>query len=203
MLPRNELEVLASLFPDKDYKTIKEIQKKCGYSYERVYSAVLSLRKKNILELKKYGNVIVASVNYNSDFALLGFIHYAINRKLNFYEKQKNILYGGELSKSGTSRVADSDEISKCIKKVENLNAEFMSVIDVSTKPKNKITFFYIGDKKLENELLGLEYKYNIRLDSVKGTIELLKDQENAKKYLEGVILKGFEKFFTAFYYNK
>ena len=154
-------------------------------------------------ELKKYGNVIVAGVNYNSDFALLGFIHYAINRKLNFYEKQKNILYGGELSKSGTSRVADSDEISKCIKKVENLNAEFMSVIDVSTKPKNKITFFYIGDKKLENELLGLEYKYNIRLDSVKGTIELLKDQENAKKYLEGVILKGFEKFFTAFYYNK
>ncbi len=202
MLPRNELEVIASLFPDKEFKTIKEIQKKCGYSYERVYSAVLALRKKNILELKKYGNVIVAGINYNSDFALLGFIHYAINRKLNFYEEQKNILYGGDLSKGGASKVADSDQISECIKKVENLNSEFMSVIDVSTKPKNKITFFYIGDKKLETELLGLEYKYNVRLDSVRGNLELLKDPENAK-YLNGVILKGFENFFTAFYYNK
>lgn len=203
MLPRNELKVLASLFPDKDYKTIKEIQKKCGYSYERVYSAVLSLRKKNILELRRYGNVLVAGVNYNSDFALLGFIHYAINRKLKFYEEQKNILYKGELSKGGASKVLDSDKISECIGKAENLNAEFMSVIEVSTKPKNRITFFYIGDKKLETELLGLEYKYNVRLDSVKGTMGLLKDPENAKKYQDGVILKGFENFFTAFYYNK
>lgn len=202
MLPRNELEVIASLFPDKELKTIKEIQKNCGYSYERVYSAVLSLRKKNILELKKYGNVIVAGVNYNSDFALLGFVHYAINRKLNFYAEQKNILYGGELSKGGVSKVADSDQISECIRKAENLNSEFLSVIDVSTKPKNKITFFYIGDKKLETELLGLEYKYNVRLDSVKGSMEILKDPSNVK-YREGVILKGFENFFTSFYYNK
>ncbi len=46
MLSKNELDVLVSLFPEKNFKTIREIQKNGNYSYERTYSALWSLRDK-------------------------------------------------------------------------------------------------------------------------------------------------------------
>ncbi len=201
MLSKNELDVLASLFPEKNFKTIREIQKNGNYSYERTYSALWSLRDKRIVDLKRYGNVIVATPNYNSDFSLLGFVYHAVNKKTNFYEEQKSFFGAENPTKTKKAVVViDSEEIINCIKKIENLDAELISIIEISTKPKNKITFFYIGDKKLANEVLKIEYIYNIRVDPIIETIESLSKRKEDPKYLNSVILKGFEKFYTIFY---
>lgn len=201
MIPRNELDVIVSLFPERNYKTIKEIQKKGTYSYERTYSALWSLRDKKVVDLKKYGNVIVAKLIYTSDFALFGFVYYSIIRKNKFYEDQKNFF---SLEKSAKTRklqsIINSEELIACIKEIENLNTELISILEVSTEPKNKIVFFCVGDNKLKDESLKIEYKHNIRIDPIIETENSLIEKKDDLKYLNSVVLKGFEKFYTIFY---
>ncbi len=66
--------------------------------------------------------------------------------------------------------------------------------------PKDKIRFFCIGNKNLENKALGIEYRYNIRVKPVVLTEKSLREKRNETEFLNSTVLKGFEKFYTIFY---
>ncbi len=55
MITESELRIMAGFFPEGSSVTIKEIEKASGYSYERVYSTLMDLQKKRIVEGKKVG----------------------------------------------------------------------------------------------------------------------------------------------------
>lgn len=203
MLPMNELGVLVSLFPEKSPRTLKEIQKKCPYSYERVHSAANALGEKKALENKRYGNVIVLSPNYSSDLTFLGFVHYMIAMKTRMYDEHKTksspIVPGSQKSASVFSR-RFQDDIYSCLMEIERLEAELVSIAEISRTPKNKISFFYVGGKNLLNEFMKMEYRYNVKIDARMETEETLRRKRDDLNYLNSVVLKGLEKFYRLFY---
>lgn len=82
--------VLASFFPKAGEMTIKELQKKCKYSYERVNSALKSLTKKKMIEQKEKGKTLVYSPIFgNPIMETIGFGNYMLQRKINFIKKHK------------------------------------------------------------------------------------------------------------------
>ncbi|MBN2095765.1 MAG: hypothetical protein JW727_06995 [Candidatus Aenigmarchaeota archaeon] len=202
VLPPNELGVLVSLFPEKHFKTLKEIQKKCGYSYERVHSAVQSLSEKGIVGTKRYGNVIVAFPNYHSDFAFLGFVHYTTESKSRFYTDSMGILSqkARKVQDSGSVHERTPGEISSCLSGLEKLDAELVSVLDFSIMPVKKVALMVLGPKYLSEELLKMEYRCGLRFDAQFETIESISRKRDDSRYLNGIVVKGVEKFYRAFY---
>ena len=203
MLDKNELVVLSNLFPEKT-KTISEIKKTCKYSYERIYSALWSLKKKKILELKKYGNTIVAFPNYNSLITFLGFIYYSIlkrNKLLSYLKDEKFMKSLSEMRKK--ILIDDINNLESCLKNIEILNPKLIDIIsitEISIIPKNKITLFYVGNKSFEKELMKLEIRYNIKIQPIAETEESLSKKKEDSRYIQSIIIKGFEKFYRIFY---
>ena len=203
MLDKNELVVLSNLFPEKT-KTISEIKKTCKYSYERIYSALWSLKKKKILELKKYGNTIVAFPNYNSLITFLGFIYYSIlkrNKLLSYLKDEKFMKSLSEMRKK--ILIDDINNLESCLKNIEILNPKLIDIIsitEISIIPKNKITLFYVGNKSFEKELMKLEIRYNIKIQPIAETEESLSKKKEDNRYIYSTVIKGFEKFYRIFY---
>ena len=206
MLDKNELIVLSNLFPEK-IKTISKIKETCKYSYERIYSALWSLKDKKIVELKKYGNTIVANPNYNSQITFLGFIYYSILKKNNLLLNLKDKKFLEGLSERRKKAIIeDINSLEACLKDIETLNpklTEIISIIEISTTPKNKITLLYVGDKSFESELMKLEIRHNIKIHSVSETEDsLIKKKEDNLYLYNATVIKGFEKFYRIFYLN-
>jgi len=203
MLDKNELVVLSNLFPEKT-KTISEIKKTCKYSYERIYSALWSLKKKKILELKKYGNTIVAFPNYNSLITFLGFIYYSILKRNNLFAYLKDEKFINSLSEMKRKILIDDiNSLESCLKNIEILDpklTDIISITEISTIPKNKITLFYVGNKSFEKELMKLEIRYNIKIQPIAETEESLSKKKEDNKYINSTVIKGFEKFYRIFY---
>lgn len=203
MLPMNELGVLVSLFPEKSPRTLKEIQKKCPYSYERIHSAVNALGDKNALDNKRYGNVIVLSPNYSSDLTFLAFVHYMVAMKSRMYDEHRarpaQIVPGSQKASHAFSKRMQDDMIS-CLMEIERLEGEIISIAEISRTPKNKISFFYVGGRNLLNDLMKMEYRYNIKIDARMETEETLRKKRDDPNYLNSVVLKGLEKFYRLFY---
>ena len=203
MLDKNELVVLSNLFPEKT-KTISEIKKTCIYSYERIYSALWSLKKKGALELKKYGNTIVAFPNYNSSITFLGYIYYSIYKRNNLlsYLKDKKFI-NGLSERRRKILIEDLNNLEGCLKNIESLDpnlTDILSVIEISTIPKNKITLLYTGNKTFEKELMKLEIRYNTKIQPIAETEESLSKKKEDSRYIQSIIIKGFEKFYRIFY---
>ena len=205
MLDKNELIVLSNLFPQKT-KTISELKKTCKYSYERIYSALWSLKNKKILELKKYGNTIVAFPNYNSLITFLGFVYYSICKRDNLLTNLKDKRFLEGLSeKRRKAFIEDINSLESCLKDIESINpklTEIISIIEISTIPKNKISLFYVGNKSFENELIKLEIRHNIKIQSIAETEESLLEKKEDQRYVNSTVMKGFEKFYRIFYLN-
>ncbi|MGC9310105.1 MAG: hypothetical protein ACP5E4_00080 [Candidatus Aenigmatarchaeota archaeon] len=203
MLQMNELGVLVSLFPDKAFRTIKEVQKRCSYSYERIHSAIGVLGKKEALHTKRYGNVIVVAPNYNSDLTFLAFVHYMIGLKTRMYSEQAAklppIIPGAQKGVS-TSLRGCGDEMVSCLREIENMNAEIIAIAEISRTPKNKISFFYTKDRNIVDQILKLEYRYGIKIDSRMETEDTLRAKKEDPFYLNTIVLKGLEKYYNIFY---
>jgi len=85
--------IIASFFPEMQEMTIKEIQKRVDYSYERINSAMKSLAKKKIVKEKQKGKTLIYTLDKNSIYAgNIGFRAYNFQRKTDFIKKHK-ILY--------------------------------------------------------------------------------------------------------------
>lgn len=86
-ISRVEDVVLRCFFPEAEEITISKIQGRCGYSYERVNTALKELEKKKIVSSKFIGKTLVYSANYSNTYLKLAFYHYMAERQIEFSNK--------------------------------------------------------------------------------------------------------------------
>jgi hypothetical protein len=209
MLASHELGVLKSLFPEKSPQTLKDLQKKCQYSYERIHSAVKSLDERGAINLKRYGNVIVATPNYGSDLAFLAYLHYMVSLKTRMFEEHRATSQKIQKIPAWQKKqpfAYAADEINSCLYDISEIDSELVAVTEVSRTPKNKVSFFYTQKRslepvKIENLLLSMRYKYpNIKIEPRAETKDTLERKKNDPACLGSVVIKGLENFYRIFY---
>lgn len=76
-IKEEEYAVLRCFYPEAVDVLLKDIQKRSGYSYERVYFYVKSLVKKKVVQEKKMGKTLVYSVNLTKKGAQTAYTLYA------------------------------------------------------------------------------------------------------------------------------
>ena len=139
--------IIASFFPEAEEMTIKEIQKRIDYSYERVNTALKSLVKKGIVKEEKVGKTLVYSLDLQSLYAQIGFDHYMLERIIEF--KKKN------------------PKVFRAIKELEKQPFEiiilFGSYSKGSETKESDVDLMIVTDKKnKENDIYGLRHLYNL-----------------------------------------
>lgn len=148
--------VLASFFPETKELTIKKIQNRCSYSYERVNSALKQLTEKNIVTLEEKGKTLIYSVNLDNPYSeTIGFGWYMLERKINFMKKHKiifkaikgmkknqyilSIVLFGSYSKNTETKNSDIDLLIICIpgkeKETENFIKTFTTKYGFNFSP--------------------------------------------------------------------
>lgn len=200
MLTETELKVLSAFFPEGCERTTKEIEKRSGYSHERVYSTLNALEEKGILSKKKVGKALVYSIKKFDDAAYLSFAYYSINKKDNFIKKYP----------SAWKAVEEFIDKSK-----PELVVLFGSYSKDEAKERSDIDVLCVsGNPETERIALSLRHKYNLRITPVVVSKEDFRNirSDNPDLWEEivrfGIILKGQELFYELVYpftllYNK
>ncbi len=188
--------VISAFFPEAQEMTIKEIQERVDYSYERVNTALKSLTEKKIVTLDKKGKTLVYSLDLQHLDTELGFRGYLLERKIEFIKKHK-ILY-------------------QAINEIVNNPNTWMVVLFGSyskgTESKNSdVDILCISHKKKETEqfIRSLKHRYNLNFSPVilpfhefpnikKDNLELWND---LKQY--GIAFKGGDTFYFWMYKNE
>ncbi|MFH1248940.1 MAG: nucleotidyltransferase domain-containing protein [archaeon] len=146
--------IIAAFFPEAEEMTIKEIQERVDYSYERVNAALKSLTKKKIVIEKQIGKTLVYSLDTKTPYSYsLGFIRYMLQRKVQFIKKHKTVynaiqevennplslgvILFGSYSKGTENKQSDVDLIITCIPGKEKEAEDFVK----SLKHKYGINF--------------------------------------------------------------
>ena len=188
--------IIASFFPEAEEMTIKEIQERIGYSYERVNSALKSLTEKKIIVEKQKGKTLIYSLDTNGIYSYsLGFNRYTLQREVDFIRKHRpiykaiqeienypfswSVILFGSYSKGTETKESDVDLIVTCIPSKE---------------------------KEVNNFIKSLEHKYGINFSPVvlpmhefpnikKDNPELWKDLK-----LYGIVFKGCDSFYYWMY---
>ena len=188
--------ILASFFPEAEEMTIKEIQERVDYSYERINSALKSLTEKKVVIEKQKGKTLVYSLDLNNLYVeIIGFGSYSLQRETDFIRKQKtiykaiqeienhpfswNVILFGSYSKGTETKESDIDLIVTCIPSKE---------------------------KEVNNFIKSLEHKYGINFSPVvlpmhefskikKDNPELWNDLK-----LYGIVFKGRDSFYYWMY---
>ena len=84
MLTQAEVRVLAAFFPEGGEATAREIEKRSGYSHERVYSTLRGLGRKGIVASRKIGRTSLHSFRRFDDRTYLAFTYSSLQRKWAF-----------------------------------------------------------------------------------------------------------------------
>ncbi|MBI3623756.1 nucleotidyltransferase domain-containing protein [Candidatus Pacearchaeota archaeon] len=191
--------IIASFFPEAEEMTLKEIQERIDYSYERVNFALKSLREKKIVKEESKGKTLIYSLDLNSPYVYsLGFIRYLLQREVDFIRKHKTIY--------------------KAIQEVENnhLISELILFGSYSkgTETKNSdvdilVTCFPGKEREVEISIKSLKHKYGIDITPV---VLSLIEFPNIKKdnpelwndlKIHGVVFKGDDTFYYWMYKNE
>lgn len=89
-----ESAIMEAFFPEGEEMTVKEILERVDYSYERINSALKSLKEKKIVLETKKGKTLVYSLDFDSLYSeTIGFRSYMLEKKINFIEKNKKIYH--------------------------------------------------------------------------------------------------------------
>jgi predicted nucleotidyltransferase len=146
--------ILASFFPEAEEMTIREIQERVDYSYERINSALKSLTEKKIVIEKQKGKTLVYSLDLNNLYVeIIGFGSYSLQRETDFIRRQRiiykaiqeienyslvwSVILFGSYSKGTENKQSDVDVIVTCIPSKEKEVEEFIK----SLKHKYGINF--------------------------------------------------------------
>ena len=186
-----ELRVLAGFFPATNDITIKELEQKSDYSYERVYSSLKNLKRYVAVRSKKVGKTLTFSLVTESDLALLGFFYHSIKRRSEFAKSNGTVwkLLKEFSANSGIRCVVLFGSYAKD-------NASDTSDVDV----------LCVADADTEIDAIAgsLSHKYGIRINPVK--VRSIKDIEtdNRAFYEDmveyGYVIKGLEYFYEQVY---
>ena len=191
-----EETIIASFFPETEEMTIKEIQERIDYSYERVNSALKSLTEKKIIVEKQKGKTLIYSLDANSIYSdSLGFNRYTLQRVIEFIKKHR-LIY-------------------KAIQEVENHPFSWSVILfgSYSKGTENKqsdvdliVTCIPSKEKEINNFIKSLEHKYGINLSPV---VLPMHEFQNIKKdnpelwndlKLYGIVFKGGDSFYYWMY---
>lgn len=194
-IPILEGTIIASFFPEAEEMTIKEIQERVEYSYERVNSALKSLSEKKIVIEKQKGKTLVYSLDLHNLYVEIGFGSYILDREIDFIKKHKTIykaiqevenhpfswsvILFGSYSKGTETKQSDVDLIVICIPRKEKEVEDFVK----SLKHKYGINFSPV--------VLPMHEFLNIKKDNP----ELWHD---LKTY--GIVFKGGDSFYHWMY---
>lgn len=187
--------IIASFFPEAEEMTIKEIQERVEYSYERVNSALKSLSEKKIIIEKQKGKTLVYSLDLHNLYAEIGFGSYSLERETDFIKKHKtvykaiqevenhpfswSVILFGSYSKGSETKQSDVDLIVTCIPSKE---------------------------KEVENFVKSLKHKYGINFSPV---VLPMHEFSNIKKdnpelwhdlKMYGIVFKGGDSFYYWMY---
>ena len=187
--------IIAAFFPEAEEMTIKEIQERVEYSYERVNSALKLLTEKKIILEKQKGKTLVYSPDLSNLYVKIGFGSYSLDREIDFIKKHK-LIYDA-------------------IKEIEN-NPFSWSVIlfgsyskDTETKQSDVdliVTCSPGKEKEVESLIRSLRHKYGINFSPV---VLPLHEFPNIKKdnpelwddlKLYGIVFKGDDSFYYWMY---
>ncbi len=188
--------IIASFFPEAKEMTIKEIQERIDYSYERVNSALKSLTEKKIVVEKQKGKTLIYSLDTNSLYSYsLGFNRYILQREVNFIRKHRPIY--------------------KAIQEIENYPFSWSVILFGSyskgTETKESdvdlmVTCIPSKEKEVNNFIKSLEHKYGINFSPV---VLPIYEFSNIKKdnpelwndlKLYGIVFKGGDSFYYWMY---
>ncbi|MEA3281190.1 MAG: nucleotidyltransferase domain-containing protein [Euryarchaeota archaeon] len=186
-----ELRVLAGFFPATNDITIKELEQRSDYSYERVYSSLKNLKRYAAVRSKKVGKTLTFSLATESDLALLGFFYHSIKRRSEFAKSNRTVWkLLKEFSADGGIRCVI---LFGSYAKGDALDTSDVDVLCVAD-----------ADTEIEAIARSLSHKYGIRLNPVK--VRSIKDIEmdNRAFYEDvveyGYVIKGLEYFYEQVY---
>ncbi len=188
--------ILASFFPEVEEMTIKEIQERVDYSYERINSALKSLTEKKVVIEKQKGKTLVYSLDLNNLYVeIIGFGSYSLQRETDFIRKQRTVY--------------------KAIQEVENHPFSWSVILFGSyskgTETKGSdvdlmVTCIPSKEKEVNNFIKSLEHKYGINFSPV---VLPMHEFPNIKKdnpelwndlKIYGIVFKGGDSFYYWMY---
>ena len=185
------MRVLAGFFPETKDITIKELEQRSGYSYERVYSTLKKLREYGAVIRKKVGTTLTFSLVTESDLILLGFFYHSIKRRSEFAKSNRNMW---KLLKEFSA-----NEGIRCA-------ILFGSYAKGDASDKSDVDVLCVADAGIEIETVArsLTHKYGIHLNPVKvKSIKAIK-MDNRAFYEDvveyGYVIKGLEYFYEQVY---
>lgn len=186
-----ELRVLAGFFPATNDITIKKLEQRSDYSYERVYSSLKNLKRYVAVRSKKVGKTLTFSLVTESDLALLGFFYHSIKRRSEFAKSNRTVW---KLLKEFSAN--DNIRCAVLFGSYAKDNASDTSDVDV----------LCVADVDTDIDAIArsLSHKYGIRINPVK--VRSIKDIEtdNRAFYEDmveyGYVIKGLEYFYEQVY---
>lgn len=184
-----ELKVLAGFFPVTKNVTIKELEQKSGYSYERVYSSLKNLSKCGAVEKNKVGKTLTFSLVPENDLALLAFFYHSIKRRAEFAKSNRNAW-------KLLNEFSDNNDIRCAVL--------FGSYAKGNVSDKSDVDVLCVANGDVETIAMSLTHKYGIRLNPVKVKSIKAIETDNRVFYDEmiehGYIIKGLEYFYEQIY---
>ena len=186
-----ELRVLAGFFPATNDITIKKLEQRSDYSYERVYSSLKNLKRYVAVRSKKVGKTLTFSLVTESDLTLLGFFYHSIKRRSEFAKSNRTVW---KLLKEFSAN--DNIRCAVLFGSYAKDNASDTSDVDV----------LCVADVDTDIDAIArsLSHKYGIRINPVK--VRSIKDIEtdNRAFYEDmveyGYVIKGLEYFYEQVY---
>ncbi len=191
ILSSREISVLSAFFPEAEPRTAAEIQKRCGYSHERVHSALKDLEKEGIVTYKAVGKTLLYSIH---DFgaAYISYIQRALNKKAQFISRYPQL-------------VPMLDEFFK--KTQPDLLILFGSYARLQPTKNSDLDILCVNPKKEpERSAAEISHRYGFKLAPAPVSLEefpkIRQDNPELWKSLkhEGILWKGHEFFYDRMY---
>ncbi len=186
--------VLRCFFPEAEERTIKEIQERCGYSYERVHNTLKKLEKEKIIKSERKGKTLLFKADYNNLYLKLAFYYYMAERLVDFSNKYP-IIYKA-LKEVGVS----STRVILIFGSYSRGNETKNSDIDLMVVAESKTT---------EKEINNLKMKYGLKVSPAiikKREFPKIK-KENKELWLDlmnhALVFNGQELFYYWMYQNE
>ncbi|MEK6854742.1 MAG: nucleotidyltransferase domain-containing protein [Nanoarchaeota archaeon] len=184
--------IISAFFPEAEEMTIKEIQERVDYSYERVNSALKSLTEKKIVVENQKGKTLIYFLDVDTPYSYsLGFNRYMLQREVDFIRKHRTIY--------------------KSIQEVENhpfsLGVILFGSYSKGTETEQSdvdlmITCFPSKEKEVESFIGSLKHKYGLNFSPI---VLSMQEFPNIKKdnpelwhdlKMYSIVFKGDDNFY-------
>lgn len=182
-LDEEEYKVLKGFFPEAKDITIKQIQKRVGYSYERANYYLKSLTKKKAITEKRVGKTLVYALNVNNWHCKMAFYLYSNERARKFASKH----------------IVIHNALKKLPEDVIDMLLIFGSYAKGTATKNSDIDILAVGHKKeeIENPIASLKRSHNLNFSPViLSKKEFSKIREENKEFWDdivqfGIVFKG------------